>query len=64
MGVIFTVQNITDVVFPTNYYEMPPIEKTGSLSVEEQNIYSENQKGMKKTVVWRVKKMLQNQLPS
>jgi len=44
MGVIFTVQNITDVVFPTNYYEMPPIEKTGSLSVEEQKIYTENQK--------------------
>ena len=44
MGVIFTVQNITDVVFPTNYYEMPPIEKTGGLSVEEQKVYSENQK--------------------
>ena len=44
MGVIFTVQNITDVVFPNNYYEMPPIEKTGSLSVEEQKIYTENQK--------------------
>jgi len=44
MGVIFTVQNITDVVFPTNYYEMPPIEKAGNLSVEEQKIYAENQK--------------------
>jgi len=44
MGVIFTAQNITDVVFPTNYYEMQPIEKTGNLSIEEQKIYAENQK--------------------
>lgn len=44
MGVIFTVQNITDVVFPTNYYEMSPVEKTGNLSIEEQKIYAENQK--------------------
>lgn len=43
-GVIFTVQNITDVIFPTNYYEMPPIVKTGELSAEEQQIYVENQK--------------------
>ena len=43
MGVIFTVQNITDVIFPTNYYEIPPVEKTGSLSVEEQKKYTENQ---------------------
>jgi len=27
MGVIFTVQNITDVVFPTNYYEMPRLKR-------------------------------------
>ena len=44
MGVIFTVQNITDVVFPTNYYEMSPIETTGGLSAEEQKSYSDNQK--------------------
>jgi len=45
MGVIFTVQNITDVIFKTNYYyEAMPIEKTGSLSVEEQKKYEENQK--------------------
>jgi len=44
MGVIFTVQNITDVMFPTNYYEMIPPEKTGGLSVEEQKNYEENQK--------------------
>lgn len=44
MGVIFTVQKITDVMFPTNYYEMIPPEKTGNLSVEEQKNYEENQK--------------------
>lgn len=45
MGVIFTVQNITDVMFPTNYYyEMYPAEKTGDLSKEEQQKYEENQK--------------------
>ena len=45
MGIIFTVQNITDVIFPTNYYyESLPSEKTGSLSVEDQKSYEENQK--------------------
>ncbi|OOM73398.1 hypothetical protein CLPUN_45990 [Clostridium puniceum] len=44
MGVIFTVQNITDVMFPTNYYEMLPPEKTDSLSAEEQENYEQNQK--------------------
>lgn len=45
MGIIFTVQNITDVIFPTNYYyEALPTEKTGSLSVEEQKSYEKNQK--------------------
>lgn len=45
MGIIFTVQNITDVMFPTNYYyESFPSEKTGSLSVEDQKSYEENQK--------------------
>lgn len=45
MGVIFTVQNITDVMFPTNYYyEMYPAEKTGDLSEEEKQQYEENQK--------------------
>ena len=43
IGVIFTVQNITDVIFPTNYYyETLPTEKTGGLSVEEQKNYEEN----------------------
>lgn len=45
MGVIFTVQNITDVMFPTNYYyEMYPAEKAGDLSEEEKQKYEENQK--------------------
>ena len=45
VGIIFTVQNITDVIFPTNYYyETLPTEKTGNVSVEEQKNYEENQK--------------------
>lgn len=45
IGTIFTVQNITDVVFPTNYYyETLPIEKTGNLTVEDQKNYEENQR--------------------
>ena len=45
MGVIFTVQNITDVMFPTNYYYEPyPTEKLGELSEEEQQKYEESQK--------------------
>ena len=44
-GIIFTVQNITDVVFPTNYFtEGMPYEKSGNLSVEEKEAYDENQK--------------------
>lgn len=45
MGVIFTVQNITDVMFPTNYYyDTYPSEKMEGVSEEEQKIYEENQK--------------------
>jgi hypothetical protein len=45
IGVIFTVQNITDVIFPTNYYyESIAIDKTGNLSEEDKKIYEENQK--------------------
>lgn len=45
MGIIFTVQNITDVMFPTNYnYEMISSEKSGALSVEDKKFYEENQK--------------------
>lgn len=44
MGVIFTVQNITDVMFPTNYYYEPyPTDKLGELSEEEQQKYEETQ---------------------
>lgn len=45
MGVIFTVQNITDVMFPTNYYyDMYPYEKMEGVSEEQQKIYEENQR--------------------
>lgn len=45
MGVIFTVQNITDVMFPTNYYyDMYPYEKMGEVSEEQQKNYEENQR--------------------
>lgn len=44
-GLIFTVQNATDVLFPTNYYyETYPVDKTGNLSDEEKKIIEENQK--------------------
>ncbi len=45
IGLIFTVQNITDVLFPTNYYyESLPIEKTGGMTEEEIKRYEESQK--------------------
>lgn len=44
-GLIFTAQNITDVIFPTNiYYDAYPIDKEGNLSAEEKKLYEENQK--------------------
>jgi len=44
VGLIFTVQNVTDVFFPTNYYyESMQLEKTGVLSAEDKKIYEENQ---------------------
>ncbi|QNU65983.1 hypothetical protein EHE19_013955 [Ruminiclostridium herbifermentans] len=45
IGLIFTVQNITDVLFPTNYYyEAYPIQKTPSMTEEEFKRYEEEQK--------------------
>ncbi len=45
IGLIFTVQNITDVLFPTNYYfEAAPIQKTPSMTEEEFKKYEEEQK--------------------
>jgi len=45
IGLIFTVQNITDVLFPTNYYyESAPIEKTGTMTDADKKAYDENQK--------------------
>ncbi|MFW2488963.1 hypothetical protein [Clostridium chromiireducens] len=43
-GIIFTVQNITDLMFPTNYYyEGISPDKSGSLSEYDKKIYEENQ---------------------
>lgn len=43
IGLIFTVQNITDVIFPTNYYyETVPIDKGNTMSEEEKKQYEEN----------------------
>jgi glucan phosphoethanolaminetransferase (alkaline phosphatase superfamily) len=45
IGLIFTVQNITDVLFPTNYYyDTLPIDKNGSMTEAEKKIYEENRK--------------------
>lgn len=45
IGLIFTVQNITDVLFPTDYYyESYPLEKEGGLTPEEQKRADENRK--------------------
>jgi len=45
IGLIFTVQNITDVLFPTNYYyESVPIEKTGTMNDADKKVYEDNQK--------------------
>jgi len=44
-GLIFTVQNVMDVIFPTDYYyESYPIDKNGELSEEEKKINEENRK--------------------
>lgn len=45
IGLIFTVQNITDVLFPTNYYyNSVPIEKSQGLTEEEKKANEENQR--------------------
>lgn len=45
IGLIFTVQNITDVLFPTNYYyETVPIEKEKAMSEEEKKSYEESRR--------------------
>ncbi|MHB8064299.1 MAG: hypothetical protein ACYDG2_16990, partial [Ruminiclostridium sp.] len=42
---IFTVQNITDVLFPTNYYyESVPLDKNVNMTDADKKIYEENQK--------------------
>jgi len=44
IGLIFTVQNITDVLFPTNYNYAMPIDKTQVQTAEEKRAYEESQK--------------------
>lgn len=45
IGLIFTVQNITDVIFPTNYYyETMPLDKDGNISDAEKLKYEESRK--------------------
>jgi glucan phosphoethanolaminetransferase (alkaline phosphatase superfamily) len=44
-GLIFTVQNITDVIYPTNtYYEPYPVDKGNTLTEEEKKLNEENKK--------------------
>ena len=44
-GLIFTVQNITDVIYPTNYYyENYPVDKGSALTAEEKKLNEENKK--------------------
>lgn len=44
IGIIITVQTVTDVIFPTNYYyESIAPEKTEQLSEEDKTKYDENQ---------------------
>lgn len=43
-GTIFTVQSITDVLFPTNNYFQPEMmDKTGNITSEDKKTYQENQ---------------------
>ncbi|WP_133250185.1 hypothetical protein [Ruminiclostridium sufflavum] len=45
IGLIFTVQNITDVLFPTNYYyENVSPDKTSSMTEEELRRYEEEKR--------------------
>ena len=44
IGLIFTIQNLTDLIFPTNYYyDTAPIDKTGQTE-EEKKAYEESQR--------------------
>lgn len=46
IGLIFTVQNLTDVIFPTNYYyyNAVPIDKSQGMTEEEKKDYEESQR--------------------
>jgi len=45
IGLIFTVQNITDVILPTNYYyDTMPLDKEGNITDADKKTYEENRK--------------------
>jgi len=45
IGLIVTAQNITDVIFPNNYYyETAPIDKSSNMTEEQKKAYQESQK--------------------
>ena len=43
-GIIFTVQNTTDLIFPTNNYYYPPEKIGGNLTEEDKKRYDEMEK--------------------
>lgn len=56
-GIIFTVHNITDLVFPTNYYNEPWLyEREGNITEEEKVVYEENQKRNQENQIMERKK--------
>ena len=44
IGLIFTVQNLMDVIFPTDYYYDTIPEKSEAITEEDRRIYEENQR--------------------
>lgn len=45
IGLIFTIQNLTDLLFPTNYYyDTLPIDKNRQMTEEEKKAYEESQR--------------------
>ncbi len=45
IGLIFTIQNLTDLLFPTSYYyDALPIDKDRQMTEEEKKAYEESQR--------------------
>ncbi len=45
IGLIFTIQNLADLLFPTNYYyDTLPIDKNRQMTEEEKKAYEESQR--------------------